>query len=156
VRCTHKVAKSWQTAAMIRFRTASMAASVLALTGLLATPAHAQTRAEQQVESFFSQYRDAVLGEGGQSPLQVEKEFLTPELIAQLNAWAQANNADPVFRAQDVPSNWSLKDNGSGAGHTSVIVSEAFGSGGGGSSKDVWYELRLADLIVNNLQDPPV
>jgi hypothetical protein len=128
-------------------------AALLAGSSLLTLPVQAESRAEAQVNAFFSQYRDAVLGQNpNQDPREVEEEFLTPDLITQLDAYAKANDADPVFRAQNVPDSWSLSYQGSGAGHSTVILSEYWA---GGPRQDVWYQVRLANLVIDNLQDPP-
>ncbi|MDH6116177.1 hypothetical protein [Kitasatospora sp. GAS204B] len=141
---------------MPRIRTALAAVSSLALAGLLAAPAHAvpqRTRAEDQVNAFFGQYRDAVLGQTpNQDPLEVRQEFLTTELNNELSQWATSHQADPIFRAQNGPNDWSVKDEGSGAGHTTVILTEDWA---GGKTTVVWYQVRLADLRIDGLQDPP-
>ena len=139
---------------MMHIRTAALTvSSALALSGLLAAPAHADRSVGQdRVASFFSQYRDAFLGQGGETPRQVEDEFLTPDLISELDSWAKTHNADPVFRSKVAPSNWSVKYNGSGAGHTGVILTETFSSG---TSQDVWYELELVRYMIDDLMDAP-
>lgn len=137
-------------------RTAVAAVSALALAGLLAAPADAaprQTRAEDQVNTFFSQYRDAVLGPNPSTePGRVRHEFLTTELNNELDAWADSHQADPVFRSQNVPNAWSVRYEGSGAGHSTVVLTEQWAAG---DSTDVWYQVRLADLVIDGLQDPP-
>jgi hypothetical protein len=139
-----------------KLRTAVVGACTAALltgSSLLTLPVQAESRAEAQVNAFFSQYRDAVLGQNpNQDPREVEEEFLTPDLITQLDAYAKANDADPVFRAQNVPDSWSLSYQGSGAGHSTVVLTENWA---GGPSQDVWYQVRLPNLIIDNLQDPP-
>ncbi|WP_051970641.1 hypothetical protein [Kitasatospora azatica] len=79
-------------------------------------------------------------------------EFLTPQLNTELDQWAAVHDADPVFRAQSVPTDWSVAYGGSGAGHSTVILTEYWAGGG---HTDVWYQLRLADLRIDGLQDPP-
>ncbi len=106
-----------------------------------------------QVNAFFSQYRDAVLGQNpNQDPIEVRQEFLTSELNTRLDKWAATHDADPIFRAQNVPTDWSVAYGGSGAGHTTVILTENWGDG---STTKVWYQVRLADLRINDIQDPP-
>ncbi|MCX4749882.1 hypothetical protein OG455_30945 [Kitasatospora sp. NBC_01287] len=141
---------------MPRIRTALAAVSSLALAGLLAGPAHAvprQDRASDQVNTFFGQYRAAVRGQNpGTDTAGVRAKFLTAQLDTDLDQWAVTHNADPVFRAQNVPNGWSVRYNGSGAGHSTVILTERFGDG---RSIDVWYQVRLADLAIDGLEDPP-
>ncbi len=141
---------------MLRIRTATAAVSALAFAGLLTVPAQAApdlTRPERQVNAFFSQYREAVLGQNpDQDPTEVRNEFLTPDLNQSLDQWAAENNADPVFRGQNVPTGWSVRYAGSGGGHSTVILTEQWGDG---STQDVWYQVQLADLRIDGLEDPP-
>ncbi|WP_406143592.1 hypothetical protein [Streptomyces sp. NBC_01012] len=111
-----------------------------------------ETRAEARVDAFFHAYRQAVLGQGDLSPGQVRARYLAPELDTRLDAWADQHGADPVFRAQNVPASWSLRYAGSGAGHTTVVLTENWGTGG---TQDVWYSVRTADLVIGDLEDPP-
>ncbi|MBC3844416.1 hypothetical protein GXW82_42645 [Streptacidiphilus sp. 4-A2] len=127
-------------------------AALLACSGQLAVPAQAASDPVQQVNAFFSQYRSAVQGQGGLTPHQVEEEYLTPDLITQLDAYARTHNADPVFRAQNIPASWSVRYGDSGAGHTTVILTENWA---GGTSTDVWYQVRIATLVIDGLEDPP-
>jgi hypothetical protein len=139
---------------MTRLRTAA-AALALSVTAVLplCSPAQAESRAEAQVNAFFSQYRDAVLGRNpNQDPLEAREEFMTPELNAELDQWAADHDADPVFRAQNVPVGWSVAYGGSGAGHTTVILTEDWAGGG---HTDVWYQVRLDNLRIDGLEDPP-
>lgn len=152
---------------MIRLRTAAPAvlALSLSLVGLpAAAPAPAAeppraaqsqrslTPAEQQVDSFFSQYRGDILRGDLQGARAVRQRYLTAHLNAVLDAWARAHDADPVFRAQNVPTGWSLAQGDSGAGHTRVNLTERWGDG---STTEVVYELRLATLVIDDLQDAP-
>ncbi|MFJ8749145.1 hypothetical protein ACIREO_07400 [Streptomyces sp. NPDC102441] len=111
-----------------------------------------ETRAEAQVDTFFLAYRQAVLGQGDRTPHEVRARYLAPELDSRLDAWAAQHGADPVFRAQNVPADWSLRYEGSGAGHATVVVTEKWGSG---ATQDVWFAVRLADLVIGDLKDPP-
>ncbi|MEU8706506.1 hypothetical protein [Streptomyces sp. NPDC048565] len=111
-----------------------------------------ETRAEAQVDAFFQAYRQAVLGQGDLTPEQVRARYLAPELDARLDAWADQHDADPVFRAQNVPASRSLRYAGSGAGHATVVLTENWASGG---SQDVWYAVRTADLVIGDLEDAP-
>ncbi|WP_052707229.1 hypothetical protein [Streptomyces rubellomurinus] len=152
---------------MIRLRTAAPAvlALSLSLVGLpAAAPAPAAeppraaqsqrslTPAEQQVDSFFSQYRGDILRGDLQGARAVRQRYLTAHLNAVLDAWARAHDADPVFRAPNVPTDWSLTQGDSGAGHTRVNLTERWGDG---SPTEVVYELRLATLVIDDLQDAP-
>ncbi len=152
----------------LKLRGAVVGACTAALvvgSGLLAVPAQAGgptaaaavrapqlTRVELKVETFFRHYRDAVEGQRAQTPREVEEEYLTTDLITKLDAYAKANEVDPVFRGQNIPASWDVKAGDSSAGHTTVILTESFD---GSPSQDVWYQVRLSDLVIDGLQDPP-
>lgn len=149
------VIESVHTGVMLRTRTTTAAASLLALTGLCATPAHADqlSRGQLQVDAFFSQYLTAVNNQNqDQTPVDVRDEYLTAQLNQRLDQYQQTHDADPVFRAQNTPVSWSTKYGGSGAGHTTVILTENWGSG---QSTQVWYQVELSDLTIDGLEDPP-
>ncbi|PYC66775.1 hypothetical protein C7C46_30910 [Streptomyces tateyamensis] len=139
---------------MTRLRSAAAALALSAAAVLpIAAPAHAESRAEAQVNAFFGQYRDAVLGQNpNQDPTDVREEFMTSELNTELDQWAADHDADPVFRAQNVPSGWSVAYGGSGAGHSTVILTEYWAGGG---HTDVWYQVRLDTLRIDGLEDAP-
>ncbi|MFD8425226.1 hypothetical protein [Streptomyces sp. NPDC059466] len=60
----------------------------------------------------------------------LRKHYLTPEFAQRLAAWEEENGADGVLRAQNLPAQWKVTDNGAvGNGHE-VIVTLTFGSGG--------------------------
>ncbi|MFE7559251.1 hypothetical protein [Kitasatospora sp. NPDC057500] len=147
------------------------AAALLAVGGLVATPAQAAfappaertgaaaaaqvragTPAAHQVFTFFEAYRGAVLGETGETPRAVRERYLSPHLDFRLDAWAQQHDADPVFRSQNVPVDYSAQQVQEQHGFASVRLTE-FWDGGG--SQDVWYTVRLGDLRIVELNDQP-
>ncbi|MFD6339060.1 hypothetical protein ACIQAD_18305 [Streptomyces sp. NPDC088551] len=142
---------------------------LLALGGLATAPAQATTefaavpatsRAEapaatpatSHVDTFLKAYRRAVLGQGSEDPLAVRERFLSPYLNLRLDAWAQQNDADPVFRAQNVPAKWSAHQVKQEAGFASVRLTESWTGGG---VQEVWYTVRVADLRIVDLGDQP-
>ncbi|MFE2722587.1 hypothetical protein [Kitasatospora sp. NPDC059327] len=147
------------------------AVTLLAGPGLLSLPAEADglrvsaaagasstrsTRPEQQVYTFFGDYRDAILGQHSQgtSAMDVRQEYLTKQLDGALYDWGAANQKDPVFRSQDVPTidySWKTADT-SPAGHSTVILTEKFEDG---TTKDVWYQVNLDGLLIDGITDPP-
>ncbi|MEE1823509.1 hypothetical protein PUR61_15100 [Streptomyces sp. BE20] len=146
------------------------AAALLAVGGLAATPAqaafappagtaaaaHAEVRAgtpaAHRVVTFFEEYRRAVLGESGETPRAVRERYLTPHLDFRLDAWAHDHDADPVFRAQNVPADWSAQQVKEELGFASVRLTEFWS---GGESRHVWYVVRLVDLRIVELNDRP-
>jgi len=143
----------------------ALAAGLLLGTGAAAGPAIAATPAAagaeqsarigvvQQVTAFYDQYLSAVEGTNPHmNPAEVRAEFLTADLDARLTVWAEENQADPVFRAQNVPQDRDVRYAGSGAGHASVVVTEYFGSG---ERIEVWYRVPLAGGRISDLTDAP-
>ncbi|QNA76939.1 hypothetical protein C8250_038285 [Streptomyces sp. So13.3] len=142
-------------------------AALVASCGLLVLPAQAadgaapatvaavrqESNAVKRVTAFYDQYRAAVEGTNpAMNPREVRNEFLTPALNHKLDAWAETNVADPVFRAQNVPADRSVRYEGSGAGHATVVVTEYWGSG---SPTEVWYRAPLDGSRISDLTDPP-
>ncbi|MFJ9611561.1 hypothetical protein ACIRS1_35010 [Kitasatospora sp. NPDC101176] len=138
---------------MTRLRAAA-AALVISATALLPTAgtAHASTRAEIQVNSFFGKYREAVLDQPSQDPQEVRKEFLAPELEPVLDQWASDHDANPIFRAQNVPDSWSIALGDSDAGHTTVLLTENWTDG---THTVVQYQVRTDNLVIDDLKDAP-
>ncbi|KDN82633.1 hypothetical protein [Kitasatospora cheerisanensis] len=153
---------------MTRLRTAAAAVLALSLAGLLApapavaverprqhprsAPDQRLTPAERQVNAFFAQYREDVLNGDLDGARQVREQYLTADLNARLDQWAAENDADPVFRAQNVPTGWSVTQGDSGAGHTTVLLTEQWDDG---STVPVDYRLRLPDLTIDDLENAP-
>ncbi|MFF1796914.1 hypothetical protein ACFVXQ_22310 [Kitasatospora sp. NPDC058263] len=132
------------------------AVTLLASSSLLTLPAQAQdwsSRSEQQVASFFQDYLDATEGRqhDGKSPLEVREEYLTIELDEALTAWGSDHQTDPVLRAQKLPKTWSTTESDSTPTHTKIIVTENWADG---TSQNVWYQVRLTDLVIDSLEDP--
>ncbi|MFI5527704.1 hypothetical protein ACIA8O_04015 [Kitasatospora sp. NPDC051853] len=112
----------------------------------------AGTPAAQRVLTFFEEYRAAVLGESGEDPGAVRERYLSPHLNVRLDAWAAQNEADPVFRAQNVPGEWRVHEEKQEYGYASVRLTEVWGEQ---SDQDVWYTVRLTDLRIFELNDGP-
>ncbi|MEV0190871.1 hypothetical protein AB0I39_20325 [Kitasatospora purpeofusca] len=119
---------------------------------VVADRARAGTPAAHQVVTFFEAYRQAVLGASGDKPSEVRARFLTPALDRRLDAWAQEHDADPVFRAQNVPVDWSAQQVKEEYGFASVRLTEFWA---GGDSQQVWFTVRVRDLKIAELGDQP-
>ncbi|WP_406296552.1 hypothetical protein OG948_13575 [Embleya sp. NBC_00888] len=133
--------------------TAGAAAPALAADG--SPPGGQQIRrigVVEKVTAFYDQYLSAVNGTNpDMNPTEVRNEFLTPELNARLDAWAEQHMADPVFRAQNTPQSRDVRYEGSGAGSASVVVTEHFGD----STIDVRYRVPLSGGRITDLTDTP-
>ncbi|WP_344077982.1 hypothetical protein [Streptomyces crystallinus] len=55
--------------------------------------------------------------------------YLTDDLRQRLAAWEEANHADGVLRAQDVPTQWEVRYHDSGAGHLFTTITLTWGTG---------------------------
>lgn len=139
-------------AAPLTVTPATAAAPPLPAAATAAVLAEARTPA-LQVNHFFDKYRDAVLGRGSRTPEAIRKAYLTKELNARLTEWADQNHADPVFRAQNVPKNWKVRNLGSTSTTATVIVTQEWGAS---PDTSVWYTVRRSDLKITDLIDPPL
>ncbi|MCQ9178032.1 hypothetical protein KMT30_03055 [Streptomyces sp. IBSBF 2953] len=75
-----------------------------------------------RVADFYGAYIDAVTDEGGGDLADaLRKHYLTPAFQKELNAWEDANHADGVLQAQNVPLAWKVTDNGT-ADYTEAVV----------------------------------
>ncbi|MFF4976999.1 hypothetical protein [Streptomyces sp. NPDC001083] len=86
-----------------------------------------------RVADFYGAYIDAkgdYEDPDGTLATALREHYLTPDFARRLAAWEDENGADGVLRAQNVPAQWKVTDNGAvGNGHE-VVVTLTFGSGG--------------------------
>lgn len=92
------------------------------------TTGHVVTR----VADFYGAYIDAK-GDYENPDAALAKalrtHYLTPDFAKRLVVWEEKNGVDGVLRAQNVPTRWTVKDNGT-LGHShEVTVTLTFGSG---------------------------
>ncbi|MER5836358.1 hypothetical protein ABT116_37470 [Streptomyces sp. NPDC002130] len=92
------------------------------------TSGHVVTR----IADFYGAYIDAK-GDYENPDAALAKalrtHYLTPDFAKRLAAWEKENGADGVLRAQNVPTRWTVTDNGT-LGHAhEVAVTLTFGSG---------------------------
>ncbi|MEU7382014.1 hypothetical protein AB0A91_18855 [Streptomyces sp. NPDC042207] len=107
------------------------------------TPAKASAAASQSVSGTFGQavtrvadfYGAYIDAKGDYADpdatlaTALRTHYLTSDFAKRLAAWEKKNGADGVLRAQNVPAQWTVSDNGAvGNGHE-VVVTLAFGSG---------------------------
>ncbi|MFJ8042404.1 hypothetical protein ACIRBX_18130 [Kitasatospora sp. NPDC096147] len=109
-----------------------------------------------EVDSFFSEYRLAALGEIEEYPAEIRARTLSPPLNAELDAWSAIHGgADPVFRERSIPRSWSLREAPatlSSPGAHTVSVTETWYEGG---SREVLFTVRLPDLRITAINDAP-
>jgi hypothetical protein len=135
-----------------------MGSAALATPALAATSSHTgpvavsphQTGAETAVSNMLTDYITSIeSGSPDFTPEQVRETYLTPECNDRLHAWEAVQHADGVLQAQNIPVSWTTRYEGSGAGHTTVVVTFDWG---GGNLSDVWYQVRLSDLRVSDVK----
>lgn len=127
------------------------AAPVPRLAGAGAT-VRAESAAAAQVDAFFGAYRRASLGGGEETPEEVRRLYLDPALDAQLTDWAAEHDADPVFRAQNIPDSWTVATRTTDEETETVALTERWEDG---TATTLWYTVRLADLLIVGITDPP-
>lgn len=108
--------------------TAVSKAATAAPKSVTGTPGQAVTR----VADFYGAYIDA---KGDYTDPDVtlakalRKHYLTPDFAERLAAWEEKNGVDGVLRAQNVPTRWTVADNGAVGMGREVTVTLTFGSG---------------------------
>ncbi|MFD9592648.1 hypothetical protein ACFWA9_07785 [Kitasatospora sp. NPDC059973] len=142
-------------------------ASLLVGAGLATLPAQAQdrgtaaaaartlrsSRPDMQVATFYQEYLDAVNGiqHEGKNTYAIREEYLSKELDEALTVWGSEHQVDPVVRRNEMPKTWSTTESDSTETHTKIIVTERWEDG---TQQDVWYQVRLSDLVIDSLTDP--
>ena len=151
---------NWNTTRLDRGRIARplvMAGLILAVIVGWSTAASAATaletsRAEQQIDKFLTQYRDAVRDTNpNQNPTEVRAEFLTVDANQKVTEWGQQHPAlDPIFRGKGIPQSWTLTYEGSGLGVSNVKAIQHWGDG---VTTSVRYVVSLETLRIVDVND---
>ncbi|OKI12605.1 hypothetical protein [Streptomyces sp. CB03911] len=75
-----------------------------------------------RVADFYGAYIDARLdAEDGRLAAELRKFYLRADYLGELAKWEEANQADGVLRAQNVPLKWTVKENGT-AGQVGITL----------------------------------
>ncbi|WP_037681814.1 hypothetical protein [Streptomyces griseus] len=79
---------------------------------------------------FYGAYIDAKSDpdRGGRLAEELRKYYIHPTTLKELAAWEAKNGADGVLRAQNVPVQWKVTDNGT-ADYTEVGITLTWGDG---------------------------
>ncbi|WP_327723234.1 hypothetical protein [Streptomyces europaeiscabiei] len=95
-----------------------------------------------RIADFYGAYIDAQSDPdgGGKLTEELRKYYLTPALRKELKAWEAKNHADGVLRAQNVPVQWKVTDNGT-ANYTEAGIIFTWGDG------------RTSKLVVDMTRD---
>ncbi|MEU7096762.1 hypothetical protein AB0A66_00160 [Streptomyces longwoodensis] len=112
----------------------------------------AQGQPLTRVADFYGAYIDAK-GDYADPDATLAKalraHYLTPDFATRLAAWENANGADGVLRAQNVPTRWTVTDNGAvGMGHE-VVVTLTFGSGTTARTTKLFVLLERYNRVVD-------
>ncbi|MFD0309837.1 hypothetical protein [Streptomyces sp. NPDC127119] len=81
-----------------------------------------------RIADFYGAYIDAQSGpgEGGNLVTELRKYYVDADHLKEIEAWEDANHADGVLRAQNVPAKWTVTDNGK-ADHSEAVVTMTWG-----------------------------
>ncbi|MET9699742.1 hypothetical protein ABZY31_22855 [Streptomyces sp. NPDC006529] len=120
-------------------------AAAAALPSVSGSPEAAFTR----IADFYGAYIDAVY-DGSDTAGALRSAYLSKPLQAELKQWEEANHANGVLRAQNVPSQWKVTSTGSGAGKTSATVTLTWG---GGSTTLIHVQADLATRKITSIKD---
>lgn len=138
-------------------RPLAVAGLILAVVVGWSTAASAATaletsRAEQQIDKFLTQYRDALRGTNpNQNPAEVRAEFITAAANQKVTEWGQQHPAlDPIFRGKGIPQSWTLTYEGSGLGVSNVKAVQHWGDG---VTTSVRYAVSLETLRIVDVND---
>ncbi|MFF1921494.1 hypothetical protein ACFVW8_13080 [Streptomyces sp. NPDC058221] len=119
-------------------------------------PAHDELAASQaaQVAHFYGAYIDAVADEnGGGLATALRGFYLTPDLRQELRTWEEANHADGVLRAQDVPAGFRVTAGDSGAGHAWTHVRLTWGSAADPTYTYLTVQSELASGKISGIRE---
>ncbi|MFI8263033.1 MULTISPECIES: hypothetical protein [unclassified Streptomyces] len=75
-----------------------------------------------RIATFYGAYVDAVYDNDGTRAKQLRAAYLSAPLQRELAAWEEANHADGVLRAQNVPLEWKVAHVDGGMGKTRATV----------------------------------
>ncbi|MFD9405940.1 hypothetical protein ACFWBN_02795 [Streptomyces sp. NPDC059989] len=103
-----------------------------------------------RIADFYGSYIDAVYDGDGATAERLRSFYLSPALQAELAKWEEANHADGVLRAQNVPLQWKVTSTGSGTGKTNATVTLTWG---GGDTTRIFVQADLATRKLVSIKD---
>ncbi|WP_316529620.1 hypothetical protein [Kitasatospora brasiliensis] len=109
--------------------------------------------AVDRVADFYGAYIDAVSDATDDLGENLRAHYLTEDLRRRLAAWEEANHADGVLRAQDVPLHWEVRYHDSGAGHLFTTVTLTWGSGAHAAHTRLAVQSDLATKLISDIED---
>ncbi|MEV5507952.1 hypothetical protein [Streptomyces orinoci] len=110
--------------------------------------------AVDRVANFYGAYIDAVSGGTGSLAGRLRSACLTQDLQRRLAVWEEANHADGVLRAQDVPTHWEVFYDNSATGHLFTRVVLTWGTGPDATRTTLDVQSDLPTKLISDLQGP--
>ncbi|KPI12890.1 hypothetical protein OV450_0236 [Actinobacteria bacterium OV450] len=80
-----------------------------------------------RITDFYGAYIDAVYDGDGALADRLRAAYLSVPLQRELRTWEDANHADGVLRAQNVPLRWKVTSTGNGMGKANATVTLTWG-----------------------------
>ncbi|MEV4502104.1 hypothetical protein [Streptomyces klenkii] len=111
--------------------------------------------AVDRVADFYGAYIDAVDDGTDDLGQELRAHYLTEDLRQRLAAWEEANHADGVLRAQDVPTHWEVRYHDSGAGHLFTTVTLTWGTGPDAGHTQLAVQSDLSTKLISDIEDAP-
>ncbi|MFJ9458439.1 hypothetical protein ACIRST_25540 [Kitasatospora sp. NPDC101447] len=109
--------------------------------------------AVDRVADFYGAYIDAVSDGTDGLGDQLRAHYLTEDLRRRLAAWEEANHADGVLRAQDVPTRWEVRYHDSGAGHLFTTVTLTWGTGPDAGHTRLAVQSDLSTKLISDIEE---
>ncbi|MFB7470801.1 hypothetical protein [Kitasatospora sp. NPDC056184] len=109
--------------------------------------------AVDRVADFYGGYIDAVSDGTDDLGEQLRAHYLTEDLRRRLAAWEEANHADGVLRAQNVPTAWAVGYHDSGAGHLFTTVTLTWGTGPDARHTRLAVQSDLSTKLISDIKE---
>ncbi|MDJ0380025.1 hypothetical protein [Streptomyces sp. G-G2] len=107
-----------------------------------------------RIVDFYGAYIDASYDGDGKTADQLRSFYLAKPLQAELKKWEEANHANGVLRAQNVPLKWKVASTGSGMGKTNATVTLTWnGDGSAGSTTEIRVQADLKTQRITSITD---
>ncbi|MDK9500292.1 hypothetical protein QEZ40_005923 [Streptomyces katrae] len=103
-----------------------------------------------RIADFYGSYIDAVYDGDGATADRLRAFYLSEPLRRELRQWEDANHADGVLRAQNVPLKWKVTSVDSGMGKTNAAVTLTWSSN---TTTTVHVQADLATRKITAIRD---
>ncbi|MER6215488.1 MULTISPECIES: hypothetical protein [unclassified Streptomyces] len=103
-----------------------------------------------RIADFYGSYIDAVYDGDGRTSDQLRAFYLSEPLQQELRQWEEANHADGVLRAQNVPLKWKVTSVDSGMGKTNASVTLTWS---GNTTSTVHVQADLATRKITAIRE---